>query len=183
MNLRQIIRMQDHFVTLLKERNTMEGSQDFDKYADEVYNIVKTAYSKAVGGYPNLHETSLVEESSMWKLVTRSGKVTAVVCYSDKYGGRKSIASASDGTPEGKQDLYKIWKEDISQLDRQAFTECSGKVEYKRIALGAVPVPAKVAQELMPDKLFLEFNEDGFHYTRMIGDEPHEKIMLGNPPK
>lgn len=36
------------------------------------------------------------------------------------------------------------------------------------------------AKKLIPDKPILSINSDGYHYTRIIGNEPHEKIMVGN---
>ena len=176
MNIKSLSRLPDHFVTLTKKNDS-----DFEKYKDEVWDLVESSYA-AVGGYPGMDKDKLIEDASMWKLVTRGGRVVAMVGYTDKYGGRKSFVSASDGTIEGKKDLFSIWKEDVDMTDRGVFGEVSGKVEKKKLALGAVPIPAEEAQKLLSDKPFLEINEDGFHYTRMIGGEPHEKLMVGYLP-
>lgn len=45
---------------------------------------------------------------------------------------------------------------------------------------GAMPIPSSVAKEVMKDKKFLEFKDDGYFYVRMIGGDPHTKIMMGN---
>ena len=34
--------------------------------------------------------------------------------------------------------------------------------------------------EKILNKDIIEYNEDGFHYTRLISGEPHEKILIGN---
>ena len=48
------------------------------------------------------------------------------------------------------------------------------------IQFGAIPIKAIDAQKILSDKKFMAFNSDTYHYTRMIGDSPHEKIMIGN---
>jgi hypothetical protein len=44
--------------------------------------------------------------------------------------------------------------------------------------MGAKPVPNKFA-EFLTSKKVLELNSDGFHYTRLIQGEPHEKLIVG----
>jgi hypothetical protein len=46
------------------------------------------------------------------------------------------------------------------------------------IRIGAKPVDNKYAQ-LLTDKKILDLNPDGYHYTRLIQGEPHEKVILG----
>jgi len=44
---------------------------------------------------------------------------------------------------------------------------------------GAVPYPNTLAAELLQREI-VSLNPDGFHYTRMIQGEPHEKIIFGS---
>jgi hypothetical protein len=44
--------------------------------------------------------------------------------------------------------------------------------------MGAKPLSNKFAAALT-GKEILELNPDGFHYTRLIQGEPHEKIIYG----
>ena len=123
----------------------------------------------------------LIDETDMWKMVRKNGKILAVKCYTFKRGGRKACYCASNGTDEGKQALYQMVKDDMKLKGRQAWIEASGAVEHIYKKYGeATPIPAEIAQQIMKDKKFISFNKDGYHYTRLIGGHPHEKIMLGN---
>lgn len=45
---------------------------------------------------------------------------------------------------------------------------------------GCMSIPNVIAKEVMKDKKFLELKDDGYFYVRMIGGDPHTKIMMGN---
>lgn len=91
--------------------------------------------------------------------------------------GRKAIASATNGTSEGKNALFEIYKEDLTR----AWTECSGPVEkvLKKLGGDSYIVPAKYAEQLTGKEVVI--SEDGLHYTRTIGGHSHEKIIIGTP--
>lgn len=155
--------------------------KDMSKYIDEVWSILEYSY-KEIGGTSLIaaDKRELMETSDMWKMVRRNGKIVAVQIYTFKRGGRKAIACGTNGSIEGKQGLYDIIKEDIKLYDRNAWVEVSGKMEFINIKFGAHPIPAKIAQEILHDKIFTSIDEDGFHYTRLIGGKPIRKIMFGN---
>ena len=44
---------------------------------------------------------------------------------------------------------------------------------------GAIPIPAKTAQEILSDKPFISLHQDNYH-SRLIGGEEIEKMMFGN---
>ena len=155
---------------------------EMNKYSKDVWDILENSY-KDIGGTKliaaNVEE--LITDSDMWKMVKRGGKIVAVQIYTFKRGGRKMVAGGTDGSAEGKAGLYAMMKEDIKLLDRNAWAEVSGAMEYiNHVKLGAVPIPSKIAAEILSDKVFIEFDEDGFHYTRMIGNKPIRKLMVGN---
>lgn len=163
----------EHFVNLLKKDQMQE-------YKDQVWKILEDSYSY-IGGMAGMRDVDqLIDESDFWKLVRRNNKITAVCIYSYKRGGRKSCYLGSDGTEQGKTDLYKIISEDAKLTDRQQYGEYSGKMVSVQLKNGCMPIPNVIAKEVMKDKKFLEFKDDGYFYVRMIGGDPHTKIMMGN---
>ena len=146
-----------------------------EKYADAVWDILQKSYEK-IGGFKSAPDTeTLIHDTGLWKVVTRNGQISAVNLYKDKFG-RKSIASGTNGTEQGKRDFLMLKNEDV-KLGR-AWAEVSGAPEKILARQGAKPIPNKFAQ-LLTDKEILELNPDGYHYTRLIGGEPHEKIIYG----
>lgn len=145
------------------------------KYADAVWDILQKSYEK-IGGFKSAHTPEdLVNDSGLWKVVTRDGQISAVNIYKDKFG-RKSIASGTNGTEQGKRDFLMVKNEDV-KLGR-AWAEVSGAPEKILARQGAKAIPNKFAQ-ILTGKEILELNPDGVHYTRLIGGEPHEKIIYG----
>lgn len=163
----------ERFVTALNK-------DDMKKYIDIVWPMIVKAY-EPIGGTAGMNSPEqLIKETDIWKMVRKNGKIIAVRVYSTKRGGRKSCYCATDGTKEGKEALYKIIEEDMKREDRQAWAECSGKMEHIYLKHGATPIPADIAQMIMKDKKFDKISDDGYHYNRKIGGEPHEKMMVGN---
>lgn len=122
----------------------------------------------------------------MWKMVTRNGKVVAVVIYKRRNGGRKLVAGGSDGTDTGKKDFYSICAEDVKRVDRKTWGEVSGALEgILLFKYDAVPIPAYIVEQVLDDMdLTLDsISEDCFHYVRDIANVPREKIMFGNVPE
>lgn len=148
---------------------------DKKKYATQVWDMLQVAYGGDFRSAANKEE--LIDDSGLWKLVFRAGKLTAVNVYKDSHG-RKSIASATDKTTQGKRD-YIMMKNDDVKFER-AWGEVSGAPEAIMKKSGLKPVPNKFAHALT-GKEILSLNDDGFHYTRMIGGHPEEKIIYGAP--
>lgn len=156
------------------DKNTMK------QYADEVWNILQMSYAYCGGllGLKNVDQ--LIDESDMWKMVRRNGKINCVLIYSFKRGGRKTCYGGTDGTIEGKIDFFKIINDDINIKDRHVWAEVSGKTEHIYIKNGAVPIPSIIAKQILFDKEFISFDPDGYHYTRYIGGIATTKMMVGN---
>jgi hypothetical protein len=151
-------------------------STDKMKYADQVWAVLQQAYSKLRGGFGTASSLEeLIEKSGLWKVVVRDGKVSAVNIYKDQHG-RKSIASGTDGTPQGKKDFMMIKNEDVKF--NRAWVEVSDAPEKILARMGAKPIPSKFAGPLT-GKEILDYNSDGYHYTRLIAGDPHEKIIYG----
>lgn len=160
----------EHYVNL----HTPEEKQ---KLVDEVWEMLEKAYAPAGGFKSASSKDDLVHNSSLWKLVRRAGKIVSVVIYKDQHG-RKSIAIATDGSEQGKKDLYKLKLDDL-RLQR-SWCEASGKIEAIIIKLGGKPLSNKFA-EMLTGKKILGYDVDGIHYTRLIAGEPHSKVIFGFP--
>lgn len=166
-----------HIKELLIERvvNAFDNLKK-QQYADQVWNIMQRSYRNIPGGFGTAASVEeLINKSGLWKMIVRNGVVTAANVYKDS-AGRKSVASGTNGTPQGKQDWALIKSEDVKM--KRAWGEVSGKAESAIAATGAKALPNKFAAALT-GKEILELNPDGFHYTRLIAGEPHEKIIYG----
>lgn len=163
--------------SLLVERYlTLITPDQRKQYLDIVWDMLQKSYSKIGGFKSSATPEDLIKETSLWKLVRKNGKIVAVSLYSDKYG-RKCIASGTDGSPEGKAALMQTWLDDTKQ--NRAWGEVSGAAEHIKVKQGMKPIPNKYVAAILR-KDIINYNPDGYHYTRLIGGEPHEKLMIGN---
>lgn len=144
--------------------------------APQVWALLQQSYQKVPGGFASASSPEeLVYDSGLWKMIVRDGNITALSIYKDKHG-RKSIASGTDGTPQGKRDFMMLRNEDIKM--RRSWAEVSGAPEAIMRKNGAKPLSNKYAGPLT-GKEILDLNPDGIHYTRLIAGEPHEKVIYG----
>jgi hypothetical protein len=97
--------------------------------------------------------------------------------YKDKHG-RKSIASATNGTEQGKNDWKKIKSEDNTQ--KRAWGEVSHKVLHMQNKMGVPKIPSSRAKELL-GKDVTPTPGDEHEYSRKIGNKIHQKTMMGHP--
>ena len=171
--VKESLMINERFVTPIKK-------DDMKKWASQVWKLLNDAY-KYCGGLKGMNSIEqLINETDIWKIVRRGNKVTAVVTYSTKRGGRKNCYMASSQDEQGKHDLFMIMKEDAKLLDREAWCEASGKTVSVKLKNGWTPIPNYIAQFIMKDKKFDELCKDGFFYVRQIGNHKFHKIMLGN---
>lgn len=167
--------MKIHHLLIERVVNAFDAN-DKTRYADQVWEILQRSYAKIPGGFATASSVEeLIAKSQLWKMVVRNGRVTAVNVYKDQYG-RKSIASGTDGSDQGRADYMMIKDTDI-KLGR-SWGEVSGSPERLLARSGATPMPAKFAPMLTGKKI-LSYNPDGIHYTRLINGEPHEKVIYG----
>lgn len=146
------------------------------KVADLIWDMLQKSYAKVPGGFGTAASIDeLIEKSALWKVVTRNGVPTAVLIYRDQFG-RKSIASGTDGSKQGKMDYMMLRNADI--VHNRAWGEVSGAPEKILVKMGCKPILAKFAP-MLTHKEIIAYNDDGFHYTRLIAGEPHEKIIFG----
>lgn len=170
----------EHFTNIFVKKES--DKELLNKYKDQVWDILYNAYQNLPGGMAGCDSVEdLIKDSEFWKLVTKNDKVLAVFIYNFKRGGRKIQYAGRIAGDEGRKAFYKVVEEDTKLIERETWTEVSGAPEYiYKEKMGMTPIPADVAQMILKDKPFISIDKDGYHYTRMIGGEPHTKIMLGN---
>ena len=162
--------------TLIQEKyiNTLTKS-DFQKYIDPVWDIMQRTY-EPIGGFGTAKtKEELLDKVDFAKLVQKDGKIIAAALYKGKDDNRKAIAKGSDGTLEGKNAVKKIYYDDIKMS--RAWGEFSGAAEKLMLKAGGQMIPNKYVEKLI-DKKVSSFNDDGYHYTRNIGGEDHEKVII-----
>ena len=151
---------------------------DKQKYVDEVWNVLQRSYAPIGGFLSASNKNELIDDSWLWKIVKKDNKIKAVSIYKDKFG-RKSIASGTDGSVEGREYVKQIMRDNMKFSNTNAWAEVSGAPEYLLLKFGGKKIPNKYAAKIT-GKQIISLNDDGFHYTRMIAGEPHEKIIIGN---
>lgn len=158
-----------------------------DKHAGEIHDIIRKSYAPK-GGYGGLKSGSKEESDAIHhdikhqnlKLAKKNGKIVAAQIYKNQYG-RKSVAAGTDGTQEGKDALHSIMKDD--HKEQRSWAEVSGAPAHIMSKLGVPKLPNQRAKELT-GKDDIEYHPTDPHkYTRKIGNEKHEKVIMGYPKK
>ena len=167
----------EHFVNC-------KNTDDMKQYGDVVWDILQKAYEYC-GGIKNVNSVDdLIKDTNLWKLYRKGGEIKAVICYTDRKGGRKMCLLGQDGTDEGKRILKKMMEDDFNLKDRESWVGVSGKAAITALKHGGVPVPSDIAVQYMGKKCV---PYDEYWYNRPIKNsdgqiENHMKIMVGNPP-
>lgn len=179
-NLSNLLKSQlitEHFINC---KNDVEMKQ----YADIVWRILQMSYEYC-GGIKNIDgPDDLIKDTHLWKLLKKNGKITAVICYTDRKGGRKLCLLGQDGSDEGRKGLKKMLEDDFKIKDRQSWVGVSGKAAITALKHGGMPIPSKIAVTYMGSKCK---PYDEYWYSRPIKNsngkiENHYKVMVGNPP-
>lgn len=167
-----------------------QGKEHLEKHRQEMHDHLRNSY-KEIGGYSG-HKPGSKEESDAIhhdlshhavKAVRRNGKITALAVYKRAQDGknRKLIGVGTNGTKEGAHDFrHHITREDHGQ--KRAWAEVSGAVEHIYRKAGMPQHPASSAEKILGKKVKIN-KDDPNRYTRKIGDEDHEKTILGHVKK
>ena len=162
-----------------------DNVDDKNRYLDEVWDIFEKAYAN-IGG-TNCDKSELLGDNIYWKLTKRNNKITAACVYKILSFGRKLFLIGSDGTPQGKADLYQMMKEDSVQKERNFYAEVSDAPEHIYHDKYNAPYVDrdKVSKVLGPSKEItpVDNENDKYHYTRAIGPQKniYTKSMVGYP--
>lgn len=163
-------RLNERYINILDKPTKLE-------YIDQIEKLIDTTY-EYIGGF-NGNIQDFLNDNYFWKLVRKEGRIVAGRIYKDKLG-RKSVCAFTDGTPLGKIGLKTVIAEDL-KLSR-SWVEASGKMENLYIySMKATPLPhsvVKIIMELM-NKEVIDWDPDGYHYTRLIKGHPHTKAIFG----
>lgn len=169
-------------------------------YADVVWDMLQNAYAKIGGirGSGFSSKEDMIKNIPFWKVAKKDGRVVAVALYKDK-GGRKMIASATDGTREGRDKLEAMGKEDI--VLQRSYAEVSSNALKFMLARWKGPgdikrymILPKDAEKVLGDELKYPVPDDDpeaiahpelkdYFYQREIGGRYHTKLMIGTPRK
>lgn len=170
-----------------------------EKFKQTVFELLQKTY-EAVGGLKGNGFNSpddMVKNIPFWKLVLRSGKISAGAMYKDK-NGRKRVAIFNDQSDKGKADMFKIMVEDVQQ-DR-AYVEVSKgslgalKKRYGIEFIKKHAISTNDVKKYSDEKISLEISEDDpellkhpelepYFYRREIAGKLETKIMLGSVGK
>ena len=190
------------FKHFLEERfiNLLHDDPRKHQYAKEVHGMLQKAYKK-IGGIQGSGFSSpedMVKNIPMWKLHKKGGKIRGVVMYKDT-NGRKGVATATDGSDEGKRGVAQIYRDDI--VRGRAYGERSGSaLSFTKKVVGAEHlkkhvIPYHHVQKTLggdteirrpphDDPEIQRHPEFAEHfYQRKIGDKWHTKLMFGTPGK
>ena len=167
----------EHFVNCKNE-------SEMKQYGNIVWKILQNAYEYC-GGIKNVNSVDdLIKDTHLWKLYRKNNEIKAVICYTDRKGGRKLCLLGQDGSDEGRKMLKKMLEDDFKLKDRNSWGGFSGKAAITALKHGGIPVPSNIAVTFMGSKCK---PYDEYWYNRPIKNdkgeiENHLKIMVGNPP-
>lgn len=151
--------------------------EEKEVYADQVFHLIQTAYAN-IGGNCNITDIeTLCEDTGMWKLVRRDGEIVFAAIYKDRQG-RKFVAIGHNGSSPAKAELRKIIQQDIAQ--HKSWAEVSGSMARIMLTTGVSAIPAEKASDIL-GKEILTYGDDGFSYTRIIGGNVYQKVLVGYP--
>lgn len=183
------------FIDFLNERYlNLFKAEEKEQYKDIVFELIQQSYAYIGGmkgsGFNNPDD--MVKNIQMWKLAKINGKIVAGELYKDK-GGRKTVATFTDGSSEGKKAMADIFR---SGLDR-SYIEISGQAlgflvksldrnyslikKYAKTPQEVSKILKKEVQEPTDDDMIKRFPElVPFMYSRKLGSgEIVSKVLLG----
>lgn len=161
-----------------------KNKAEMQRYGDIVWDILQKSYAYC-GGIKNVNSVQdLINDTNLWKLYRKDGQIKAVICYTDRKGGRKFCLMGQDGSEEGRKMVKKMLEDDFRLEERESWGGFSGRAAITALKHGGVPVPSRIAVKFMGKKCQ---PYDEYWYNRPIVNdrgevENHLKIMIGNPP-
>lgn len=105
------------FKTFLNEGfvNLIQDDPKKSDYVDAVWDMIQKSYAPIGGIKTNgFQSKEAMMKLPFWKVGTVKGKPVAVTIYKDK-NGRKSVASATDGSDEGKMRIKNMMAAELKR--------------------------------------------------------------------
>lgn len=196
---REFKSLNEGFVNLIADNPKKED------YIDVVWDMVQKSYASIGGIKSNGFQTKeAMMKIPFWKVATVNGKVVAVAFYKDK-GGRKIVASGTDGSADGKRRIIDICKNDLKRAYGEKSKAALG------LALKITPpevikqflmspddvlkmskgkdtiIPVKGYRGELPDDAKVTLKKFPFlidyGYLRDFGGKTMFKVMMGTPGK
>lgn len=158
-------------------------SSEIDNLVENVIDMVIKTYHKLGGYYGQTDPKRLRRTTSMIKCVYDS-KQNMIACsyYRNVDGSFKLQAYGHNDQQNGKDGVKAIIHSDVMQYKDWVWGEVSGGPEkYFKIFQG-YPLPNElVTNALLKKNGDIQLSEDGFHYKRIIANNPEtsEKVVYG----
>ena len=161
---------------------TIKVSNSVDKvrWADQVWDILKEAYSRVEGGLLFRDKSELIIETSVWKMVVKKGHIVAVAIFKSKFGQKLVAMGVNSSMDKGfskkalafllRSSLEKAWMELSEAAEVFVMKYCGGE-RFLIHHSEAVRYLNKTIETL----------DDGYHYMREIAGIKKTKILLGTP--
>jgi len=181
----------ERYINLLPQDSVQKN-----ELKDQVYSMLQKAYANqgGIAGNGFRSPDDMVANIPFWKIARKNGRIVAVGMYKDRIG-RKRIAVATDGSPEGKAAAADMSVADLTQ--ERGYGEISGRsLSFLRKQLDIKPylisydlaaaILAKLGDEVHrpaqnDPEIIRHPDLKQYFYTRIIGDQPHTKLMVGKP--
>ena len=95
--------------------NLINDNPKKSDYIDAVWDMIQKSYAPIGGIKSNgFQSKEAMMNVPFWKIGTVNGKPVAVTFYKDK-NGRKSVASGTDGSDEGKKRIIDMMKNELKR--------------------------------------------------------------------
>ena len=195
------------FKTFLNEGfvNLIQDDPKKSDYVDAVWDMIQKSYAPMGGIKSNgFQSKEAMMKMPFWKIGTVKGKPVAVTIYKDK-NGRKSVASATDGSEEGKARIKDMMKNELKRSYGEKSKAALGtalKVTPPDVIKQFLIPPAEVAKMDPKDKIIpikgvpkKDWPADAkttiekypylvdYGYLRDFGGTMLFKVMMGTPGK
>lgn len=162
--------LNEHYVNCFSQ-------EEKEQYAERVFELIQIAYAN-IGGNCNINDIEdLCQDTGMWKLVRRGGEIVFAAIYKDRQG-RKFVAIGHDGSRAAKSELRSIIAQEIKM--NRCWAEVSGSMAKIMLDSGMSAIPSSKAEDIL-GKEILAYGDDGYSYTRIIGGNVYNKLLVGYP--
>jgi len=165
--------------------HTEDITNSFEKalIADDVFSILKEAYTNVEGGLHFKNSDELICKTSLWRVIYYNATIVGVVVYKSKNGLKMVALALANFCNKSIKNYTKQMLSFIFKLTfNNSWMEVSEAAEKFILKNGGEKylVPNKYAAKLTK-KDILELCDDGYHYKREINGIIKTKVIIGNP--